>query len=397
MTVLTGADRVVADPSLVQGRRWGLATNCTGVTAGLRRTSVALTTAGAPLRAILGPEHGTRGTVQAGSSEANEVDSETGLPVYDTYLRTGVALDDMLERAGIDVLLVDLQDIGVRFYTYAWTMVDCVRSAGRIGLPVVVLDRPNPLRGMDVEGAVLDPAFASFVGRSPIAQRHGLTIGELALVVKDADAVVSGRPGADLSVVEMTGWDRTMWWADTGLHWVPPSPNIPTPETALIYAGTGLVEGTNLSEGRGTTRPFELIGAPWVDRRFALALNRLGLPGVLFRETWFCPTFDKYAGQVVAGVQVHVTDRAAFEAVRTAVCLVDVAARLYPGQFAWRLSDQGDDAPAGNGGSGALGKSTPFIDRLWGSDTLRRAVDAGDDPLGLVPPLSRVPSGTLLY
>jgi uncharacterized protein YbbC (DUF1343 family) len=188
-----------------------------------------------------------------------------------------------------------------------------------------------------------------------------------------------------------------MWWSDTGLHWVPPSPNIPTPESALIYAGTGLVEGTNLSEGRGTTRPFELIGAPWVDSRFAPALNRLGLPGVLFRETWFCPTFDKYAGEVVTGVQVHVTDREAFESVRTVVCLLDIASRLYPGQFAWRLPDQGDDLLAGPGGGEVLGEPTPFIDRLWGSDTLRRAVDAGADPVRLLPPRGQSPAGTLLY
>lgn len=387
MTVLTGADRLVADPTLVAGRRWGLVTNYTGVTADLRLTSSALVAAGAPLRAIFGPEHGIRGTAQAGFSEDDAEDSETGLPVYDTYLRTGAALDEVLERAEIDVLLVDLQDIGVRFYTYVWTMVDCLRSAGRIGLPVVVLDRPDPLRGVGVEGPVLDPAFASFVGRSPIPQRHGLTMGELAGVVNAADAAESGSPPADLSVVEMTGWDRTMWWSDTGLPWVLPSPNIPTPESALVYAGTGLVEGTNLSEGRGTTRPFELVGAPWVDRRFAPALNRLGLPGVVFRETWFSPTFHKYAGEVVAGVQVHVTDREAFETVRTAVCLIDVAARLYPEDFAWRLPE----------GAEMLSEPTPFIDLLWGSDALRRTVDAGGDPVGLLPPLARVPAGGTRY
>jgi len=414
--VRTGADRLVADPTLVGGTRWGLVTNDTAVTADLRLTSTALQDAGAPLVALFGPEHGLRGAAQAGASDDLGLDEATGLPVYDTYLAADDALDAMLLASGIDTLLVDLPDIGVRYYTYVWTLVDCLRSAARVGIDVVVLDRPNPLGGLAVEGPDLDPAFASFVGRAPVPQRHGLTAGELALAVRADDAAAGLRTGP-VRVVELEGWTRDMLWAATGLPWVMPSPNMPTPETALVYAGTGIVEGTTLSEGRGTTRPFEIVGAPWVDARLAPALTALGLPGVLFRPTTFTPTFHAFAGELVRGVQLHVSDAVAFEPVRTGVLLVETVARLYPEDFGWRLPEPAEpavqdgsaqDGSAGPGregpsGTGAAGPSEvlpgrrPFVDLLWGSDALRTTVDAGVPVLTLLAPRSHRPDAVLLY
>ena len=247
MAVRTGAERLAGEPGLVADGRLGLITNFTGVLPDLRADSGRVAGAGLRLTALFGPEHGLRGTAQAGASEAEGNDPDTGLPVFDTYLRQGRALDELF--SGVDALLFDIQDIGTRFYTYVWTMYDCQQAAARLGKPFIVLDRPNPLGGSRVEGPLLQPGFESFVGRAPIPLRHGLTVGELALQLGEA------------TVVRMEGWSRDS--VDTGLPWVPPSPNMPTLDTALVYPGTGLFEGTNLSEGRGTTRPFETIGAPY--------------------------------------------------------------------------------------------------------------------------------------
>ncbi|HEY3509561.1 MAG TPA: DUF1343 domain-containing protein [Kribbella sp.] len=363
MVVRTGAQRLAEDPGLVPDGRLGLITNFTGVLPDLTPTSVGLRAAGLPLTALFGPEHGLRGTAQAGASEGEGVDPDTGLPVFDTYRRKGRELDDLF--SGVDVLLFDIQDIGTRFYTYVWTMYDCQQAAARLGKPFVVLDRPNPLGGVRVEGPMLQPGFESFVGRAPIPLRHGLTVGELA------------RQLGAATVVELEGWTRSS--SGTGLPWVPPSPNMPTPDTALVYPGTGLFEGTNLSEGRGTTRPFETIGAPYVDDRFVPALRSLGLPGVAFRRTWFEPVFSKYAGQPVSGVQLHLVDREAFEPVRTALEMLRVLNELYPDDFAL----------------------LPSLDKLWGSDSLRKALEAGDDPVELLPaattPAAWTRSDVLLY
>lgn len=368
MAVITGADRIVENPTLLEHKRWGIVTNYTGVTSSLELTATALHKAGAPLVAIFGPEHGTRGTAQAGFSEESEADPETGLPVYDTYLKEGAELDAIIAAADVDVLVFDMQDLGVRFYTYVWTFVDCMRSAARLGIDVVVLDRPNPLGGVKVEGPALDESgFSSFVGRVDVATRHGLTVGELLGMVARRDTA-AGLPEANLRVIEMIGWDRKMLWADTGLPWVMPSPNMPTPDSALAYVGTGLFEGTLMSEGRGTTRPFELIGAPWVDSRYVETLNALELPGVRFRESWFNPTFHKFAGEVVAGVQLHILDTNSFAPVATAVAMIDAAKELYPDHFAWRLPERSAES---------LSDTIPFIDLLWGSDSLRTTIDAG--------------------
>ncbi|WP_336205061.1 exo-beta-N-acetylmuramidase NamZ family protein [Nonomuraea sp. LPB2021202275-12-8] len=366
--IRTGAERLATDPALAGGARLGLITNPTGVLPDLTPTADALLAAGAPLTALFGPEHGVRGTAQASFSEPDTVDVRTGLPVVDTYKAAGEALDELVARSGVDTLVFDIADVGARFYTYVWSMYDLLASAARLGLRFVVLDRPNPLGGTVAEGPLLDPAFASFVGRFPLPLRHGRTVGEL--------AVLFGFD-VDLHVVRMEGWRREQAFADTGLPWVMPSVNMPTPATALVYPGTGLFEGTNFSEGRGTTRPFELIGAPYVDDGFAPALSALGLPGVRFRETWFTPAFHKHAGIQVRGVQLHVHDEAEFRPVLTGLSMLHVARTLYADHLVWRGPEL-------------------FMDHLWGSDTLSRCLDAGEDPRELCPDPAH-PDGPLLY
>ncbi|MFJ2033998.1 exo-beta-N-acetylmuramidase NamZ domain-containing protein [Streptosporangium sp. NPDC087985] len=377
--VRTGVERLAADPGLLHGDRIGLITNPTGVLSDLTPGAGALRAAGVPLTALFGPEHGIRGTAQAGFSEREEIDPSTGLPVFDTYDKDGSALDALVASSGVDTLVFDISDIGTRFYTYIWTMYDLIASAARLGLRFAVLDRPNPIGGTIAEGPLLDPAYAGSVGRAAIPVRHGLTAGELALLVNRSF-------GADLRVVGAEGWRRDLPFEATGLPWVMPSVNMPTPETALVYPGTGLFEGTNLSEGRGTTRPFELIGAPYLDDRFAAGLNGLGLPGVRFRDTWFTPTFHKHAGVAVRGVQLHVHDRETFRPVLTALSMMHLARSLHPDDFAWR--DDGESEPY-------------FIDLLWGSDSLRRRLDDGGDPADLCPPPGHpetwLDGGTLLY
>ncbi len=371
--VRTGAQRLCADPALAGPGRLGLVTNSTGILPDLTSTVEGLLAAGVPLMALFGPEHGIRGSVQAGESEPETIDPVSGLPVFDTYLRTGAELGALLIESTIDTLLYDLQDIGTRFYTYIWTMYDVMVAAARTGRRFVVLDRPNPVGGLVSEGPGLDAAYASFVGRVSIPIRHGLTCGELARML-NAGAVpaAAGRP-VELSVIAMDGWSRGMSFADTGQPWVMPSVNMPTADTALVYPGTGLFEGTNLSEGRGTTRPFELIGAPYLDQRLVPALRALALPGVGFRESSFTPTFHKYANEPVRGVQVHVTDPRTVYPVATAVAMLHTLRQLYPDDFGWRVAQGGED----------MGHRH-FVDLLWGSDQLRRTLDAGEDPRSLL-------------
>ncbi|MCE0446137.1 DUF1343 domain-containing protein [Streptomyces tricolor] len=309
------------------------------------------------LVALFGPEHGLHGTGQAGESEAARTDPGTGLPVHDTYRCDGERLDALLTDSGVDALVYDLQDIGARFYTYVWTMFDLMVSAARTGVRFVVADRPNPLGGRVSEGPLLDPAWASFVGRAPLPVRHGLTCGELARHL-NARAVPEAAGAADLTVVEMAGWRRSMDAAATGLPWIAPSPNVPTPATAAVYPGTCLFEGTNLSEGRGTTQPFEIVGAPYLDARFAPALAELGLPGVRFRDLRYVPAFHKHAGRPLRGVQLHLTDREAFAPVRTAVAMLATLRRLYPDDFAWHPRTAARRAPATGTSSTCCGDPT---------------------------------------
>ncbi|SEC16562.1 Uncharacterized conserved protein YbbC, DUF1343 family [Streptomyces sp. 2231.1] len=375
-TVTTGIARLHASPGLAPPGRLGLVTNHTGVLPDLRPAPSALLEAGARLVALFGPEHGLHGTGQAGESEAVRTDPATGLPVHDTYGCDAERLDKLLIDSGVDALVYDLQDIGARFYTYVWTMFDLMVSAARTGVRFVVADRPNPLGGLVSEGPLLEPAYAGFVGRAPVPVRHGLTCGELARYLNTSAVLDAAGTAADLTVIEAVGWRRAMDAEATGLPWVAPSPNMPTTATATVYPGTCLFEGTNLSEGRGTTQPFETVGAPYIDARFAPALGELALPGVHFRDLRFVPTFHKHAGRPLRGVQLHVTDRETFAPVRTAVAMLATLRGLYPDDFAWLTPDGG---AAGTG-------HRHFIDLLWGSDRLRRAVDAGDDPLKLCDP-----------
>ena len=295
-----------------------------------------------------------RGDVQAGDHVASARDAATGLPVHSLYGEHREPTPAMLD--GIDVLVFDIQDVGTRCYTYPYTLAGVMRAAKRAGIPVVVADRPDPLGGVRVEGPVLDPALASFVGQFPIPIRHGMTLGELATLFNTAFGI-----GAELHVVTMQGWRRGDEPLRGALPWVPPSPNMPTPDTALVYPGMGLLEGTNVSEGRGTTRPFETFGAPWVDApALAARLNAMGLPGVRFRPTWFTPTFSKHAGQACAGVQLHVTDRDAFRPVRTGLAVLKALHDQHPKEFAF------------------LPGEPPFFDRLAGVGDLRAAIVRGD-------------------
>ncbi|NBE54490.1 exo-beta-N-acetylmuramidase NamZ family protein [Streptomyces boluensis] len=350
----TGFERLVADGyAALDGERVGIVTNPTGVTREVRHiVDVMHADERVDLVAVFGPEHGFRGTAQAGGSEGRYDDPATGLPVYDTYQKSGQALADIFTDAAVDTVVFDIQDAGARFYTYIWTLYDCMVAAELAGKRFVVLDRPNPVTGRAAQGPVLHKEFATFVGREPIAQAHGMTVAELARLF---NGEFLERP-VELGTMPMSGWRREEFYDASGLPWVPPSPNMPTPETALVYAGTCLFEGTNLSEGRGTTRPFELLGAEGIDRRWAEAANELGLPGVHFREAYFAPTFSKFQGKTVGGVQLHVHDREAFDAVATGIGLLVTAKRQWSG-FTWR-PDQ-------------------WIDKLTGSTRVRTMIDAG--------------------
>jgi uncharacterized protein YbbC (DUF1343 family) len=314
---------------------------------------------GVQLAAIFGPQHGFRSDVQDNMVETpHATDAERRVPIYSLYSETREPTSDMLK--GLDLLVVDLQDIGARIYTYIYTMANCMRACARHGVPVLVCDRPNPIGGDDVEGALLRPGFESFVGQFPLPMRHGMTIGELARLFNDDFGI-----GAQLEVVKMEGWSRSMYWDDTGLSWVLPSPNIPTLDSAIVFPGTVLFEGTMLSEGRGTTRPFELVGAPWIiAERFAADVNSLGLPGVHCRPAVFEPTFQKHARQPCGGCQIHVTDRQAFRPVLTGVALIDLFRRSDRTNFAWRQPPYEYEHD-----------KMPF-DILSGSDALRRQIEA---------------------
>ncbi|MGC9668688.1 exo-beta-N-acetylmuramidase NamZ domain-containing protein [Planosporangium sp. 12N6] len=362
--VRTGLDRLVETGwATLAGRRVGVISNPTGVDRGYRHLVDLMHADGrVPVSAVFGPEHGFRGSAQAGGSEGTGVDARTGLPVYDAY---GAGVDrwaQLYAQAGVETVVFDIQDVGARFYTYIWTMYDSMVAAARAGLRYVVLDRPNPIGGR-AYGPVMTPAFTSGVGKKAIVQQHGMTVGELSRLFNGefvpADA---GRP-AVLEVVACRGWSPEEMAGDTGVPWVLPSPNMPTPDTALVYPGTGMFEGVaTITEGRGTTRPFELVGGPDLDHHWADRLNAAGLPGVAFREAYFTPTSSRFAGTLCAGVEVKVTDRRAFDPIRTGVAML-VEARRYP-SFAWRADAWDPDRPY-------------WIDKLTGSDRLRTMIDAG--------------------
>ena len=364
--VLTGIQVLARDDyRLVSGERVGLISNPTGVIPDLSHEIDMIVASGkVNLVAAFGPEHGFRGSADAGGSEGDYVDPRTGVAVYDTYGKNVNQIADYYRQSRVETVMFDIQDVGARFYTYIWTMYDCMVAASQAGVRFVVLDRPNPITGMAALGPVLHPEQSSFIGRKAISQQHGMTIGELARLFNGE--FIPQDPNAagpvELAVVSVEGWRRSMYQEQTGQPWVMPSPNMPRVETAVVYPGTCLFEATNLSEGRGTTRPFELIGAPYMDYPWADALRERNLPGVQFREAHFVPLASKHTGVGCVGVQLHVTDRRQFEAIRTAIAMIITAKRVYPDTFAWRESQ----APY-------------WIDRLTGSDQVRLAIDGGAD------------------
>jgi uncharacterized protein YbbC (DUF1343 family) len=359
-TVRLGSDLLIASGSL-RGKRVGVVCNHASLDRGFHHVVDRLAAADdVTLTAIFGPQHGFRSDVQDNMIETpHRDDPSRRVPVYSLYSETREPTAEMLK--GLDVLVIDLQDIGARIYTYIYTMANCLRACGRHGVPVIVCDRPNPINGIDVEGQTLVPGFESFVGLFPIPMRHGMTIGELAGFFNESFGL-----GATVAVARMEGWRREMYADATDLPWVMPSPNMPTLDTAIVYPGTVLFEGVMLSEGRGTTRPFELVGAPWIEaERFAREMNNLGLPGAFFRPAVFEPTFQKHAKTTCGGCQIHVTDRASFRPVLTGAALLSQFRRLDPVNYAWRQPPyeyEHDKLP---------------IDILAGSSTLREQVEGG--------------------
>ena len=362
---------------LVRGKRVGLITNPTGADSRLRSTVDLLARHPAvKLVALYGPEHGVRGDAQAGEYVRFYDDPVYHLPVFslygqsmkpepgmlkniDDYMRSfdtksaGKAPEGGMVR-GIDVMIYDIQDVGMRVYTYIATMAFAMQACAESGIDFIVLDRPDPINGLDMEGPILEyPGHSSFVGLYPIPERFGMTMGELARLFNDKFLA----PKAKLTVIPMEGWERTMWFDQTGLPWIIPSPNMPTLDTAMVYPGQVYFEGTNVSEGRGTTRPFELFGAPWING-YALAakLNALGLPGAAFREAWFTPTFSKFQGQLCGGCQVHVTDRSSYRSFATALHVIKAIRDMYPDKFEFHKD---------------------YFDKIMGTSKVREALEAG--------------------
>jgi uncharacterized protein YbbC (DUF1343 family) len=361
--VCTGLEALPRRAALLAGRRVGLLCHQASVTRAL--THAADVVGGLPrvrLAALFAPEHGIAGAAQDHARVGSTTDPARRLPVWSLYGRRLSPSEAMLRA--IDTLVVDLQDVGSRYYTFVWTMTLAIEACARARIPVVVLDRPNPLGGLTMEGNLPEQGFASFVGLHPLPVRHGMTIGELAAYLNETRGL-----GCALTIVPMQGWRRAMRWEETGLPWVAPSPNMPTPDTARVYPGGCLIEGTNLSEGRGTTRPFELVGAPFLDgRRLALALTRRGLPGVAFRAAAFRPAFHKHRARICHGVQVHVIDAGRFKPFTTYLALI-AEARRQSRSFQWRRPPYEFER-----------KKLP-MDLLCGGGRIRRAIERGV-PLG---------------
>lgn len=364
--VRTGLGRIAAgDPDAthrVRGRRIGLVAHPASVDAHLRHARDVLLGAGADIAALFGPEHGFGGEAQdmIGVGEAH--DPVTGAPIHSLYGDHPSALSPRPEwLEGLDAVVVDLQDVGARYYTFVWTAALVLRTCAALGIETIVLDRPNPLGGVVIEGAPQHQGYRSFVGLYDVSVRHGMTIGEICTMVAAIERLSDGA----LSIVRMDRWDRAMRWEQTGLPWVLPSPNMPTPDTARVYPGGCLIEGTNLSEGRGLTRPFEVFGAPFVDG-FALARD-VALEGAALRPCTFRPTFHKHAGKVCGGVQVHVTDPDVFRSYEAYLRLVAAIAERSAGAFDWRREDYEFVSFA----------DRPAIDLLTGGPQVREAVNKG--------------------
>ncbi|HBN83602.1 MAG TPA: DUF1343 domain-containing protein [Clostridiales bacterium] len=348
--VYSGIDVIDQYDHLFQGKNLGLITNPTGVNKKLRST-IDILNERYNLKALFSPEHGVRGDVQAGGTVDNYTDAKTSLPVYSLYGKIRKFTAEMIKE--IDLIVLDIQDIGARYYTYIYTMANAMEACAEFNVPIVILDRVNPLGGKIMDGNILDTKNRSFVGNYSIPVRHGLTMGELAQLFNKEFSI-----NCNLNVVPVQGWNRNMTFDDTDLLWVSPSPNIPSFETVVLYIGTCLLEGTNMSEGRGTTKPFELLGAPWVDAsELCDAMNNYGYQGVLFRPAYFTPTFSKHQGQLCGGVQIHITESKNVKAFEIGVRLIYTLMDLYKEHFAFL-------PPYKEGG-------TPFFDRLAGTDIIR--------------------------
>ncbi len=333
MSVQIGAEVLLKERlDLVRGAKTGIVVHPASVLPNFQHVADRLLDeTGLQLVSLFGPQHGARGEKQDNMIESGFYrDPDTQLPVHSLYSETRRPTGEMLED--LDVLLFDLQDVGTRVYTFIHTMAYCMHSCARYGKRMVVLDRPNPINGVQVEGNLLKNDYKSFVGLYPIPMRHGMTVGELSLLFNSEFGI-----GCDLTVVPMKGWKRSQWFDETGLPWVPPSPNLPTLDSVIVYPGMVLVEGTQVSEGRGTTRPFEMVGAPYLrPRAYANLLNSLNLPGIFFRPVHFEPTFQKWKGEMCGGVQLHVLDRNEFEPYLTGVMVLSAAVSLCRDSFRWR-------------------------------------------------------------
>jgi len=365
MMVRTGLERLVHEEvHRLAGRRIGLVTHPAAVLPDLTGAVEALAAAGARLTALFGPEHGFDGAAPDATAVEHTIHPQLGAPIYSLYGAVHAPTRAML--ADVDLLIFDTQDVGVRFYTFLSTLFHLLRRAGELGLPVLVLDRPNPINGVDVEGPLLEPECTSFIGAVRVPIRHGMTLGELALWINDSYGC-----GAPLAVLPMEGWRRAMWFDATGLPWVATSPGIPQFATTVVYPGTCFAEGANLSEGRGTTLPFEVVGAPWLDgHRLAEALNSLALPGVRFRPLNFLPVENKYAGTRCQGVQVHVRDRTHWAPVAAGLHLLAACRSQAPEEFAL-LATSWEGA-------------APHLDLLAGTPRVRAGLAAGEPVPALV-------------
>ena len=358
-----GVERLLSEKiDLLRGARVGLVCNQASVDHGFRHVAdlfhqhsdIKLTT-------LFGPQHGIRGDVQDNMIEtAHGADRKTGLPIYSLYSETREPTEEMLRD--VDIIVVDLQGVGCRIYTFVYTLANCMRAAKRFGKKVIACDRPNPIGGTQVAGNLLDPAFASFVGQFPLPTRTGMTDVELGGMFNAEFGI-----DCDFQSVPMSGWSRELWYDDTDGPWVLPSPNMPSVDAAAVFPGTVHLEGTQMSEGRGTTRVFELVGAPYINPEdFAEALARLNLPGVYFRSCVFVPTFQKHGGQACGGVQIHVLDRQAFEPVISGIAIVKTAFDMYGEQFRWKDPPYEYEYDR-----------NPF-DLISGTDQLRKAIERGD-------------------
>ena len=371
--IFTGLDRLLADPSRLAGRRYGVLAHGAAISRDGRPIHLALAASPAgPPHALFGPEHGYYGIEQDMIAAASGSDPWTGVPIVSLYGDSAASLRPCPQAfAGLDLLLIDLQDVGARYYTYAATAIWAAEAALGAGCEVWVLDRPNPLGGEIVEGNLLRPGYESFVGAFHLPVRHGLTLGEL-FRLEAARRDWEGRL-ARFTVWRLEGWRRSMTWRETGRPWIAPSPNMPTPTTACVYPGGCLIEATELSEGRGTTRPFQLVGAPFIDpKRLAEELNGRRLPGAVFVPTYFRPQFQKHRGCVCAGVELLLHDEGSFHSYRAGVELLDAIHRLWPDELAWR------EAPY------EFVADRPAIDLLTGGPECREAIESGDGLRGWI-------------